>query len=330
MSDPMTNVDSDDVLASIRRLVSQTHVAPAVTPVPDAIAQATPSDRLILTPNFRVNEPAPEIEKASQSVELPDGIDTREDAVEVQPFVLEAHDAVSGNEEPQAPYMLAAAERSEDAADAELSSQDMMLPENVETTVNAAPNDEADGGVEQLPEWQAVLDDTPDAQAADHVAGLTLEQRIAELESAVGEQSQDWEPDGSEDETADMAHGFSEAGARVLHFRGAEAVAAVEDAAQDDVVSSDFDAAEQRPPEAADITSKSVDEGDDFEASNTEDFAPAGYAQEDVFDEDALRELISIVLREELQGVLGERITRNVRRLVRKEVQSALTLKNFE
>ncbi|WP_323783772.1 hypothetical protein [Leisingera sp.] len=41
-------------------------------------------------------------------------------------------------------------------------------------------------------------------------------------------------------------------------------------------------------------------------------------------DEDSLRELVASIVREELQGPLGERITRNVRKLVRREIQRAL------
>ncbi len=41
-------------------------------------------------------------------------------------------------------------------------------------------------------------------------------------------------------------------------------------------------------------------------------------------DEVALRALVSEMIREELQGELGNRITRNVRKLVRQEVQNAL------
>ena len=41
-------------------------------------------------------------------------------------------------------------------------------------------------------------------------------------------------------------------------------------------------------------------------------------------DEDSLRELVSDIVRQELQGRLGERITRNVRKLVRREIQRAL------
>jgi len=41
-------------------------------------------------------------------------------------------------------------------------------------------------------------------------------------------------------------------------------------------------------------------------------------------DEDGLRELVASIVREELQGALGERITRNVRKLVRREIHRAL------
>jgi hypothetical protein len=44
-----------------------------------------------------------------------------------------------------------------------------------------------------------------------------------------------------------------------------------------------------------------------------------------VIDEEMLRDLISEIVRQELQGALGERITRNVRRLVRREIQRALS-----
>lgn len=41
-------------------------------------------------------------------------------------------------------------------------------------------------------------------------------------------------------------------------------------------------------------------------------------------DEDGLRDLVASIVREELQGPLGERITRNVRKLVRREIHRAL------
>jgi hypothetical protein len=40
--------------------------------------------------------------------------------------------------------------------------------------------------------------------------------------------------------------------------------------------------------------------------------------------------MVSDIVREELQGRLGERITRNVRRMVRHEIEKALSLKALE
>ena len=47
-------------------------------------------------------------------------------------------------------------------------------------------------------------------------------------------------------------------------------------------------------------------------------------------DEDALRDLVADVVRQELTGPLGERITRNVRKLVRREIHRALAAQELE
>ncbi|MGR3805841.1 hypothetical protein [Marinibacterium profundimaris] len=52
--------------------------------------------------------------------------------------------------------------------------------------------------------------------------------------------------------------------------------------------------------------------------------------QEAILDEDTLRELVTDIVREELQGALGERITRNVRKLVRREIHRALTAQDLD
>ena len=48
------------------------------------------------------------------------------------------------------------------------------------------------------------------------------------------------------------------------------------------------------------------------------------------FDEEVLRDLVRDLIREELQGALGERITRNVRKLVRSELNRVLAVTDFE
>ena len=57
-------------------------------------------------------------------------------------------------------------------------------------------------------------------------------------------------------------------------------------------------------------------------ASSTSDKAVAGDAR--ALDEDMLRDVVADVVREELRGALGERITRNVRKLVRSEINRAV------
>lgn len=47
-------------------------------------------------------------------------------------------------------------------------------------------------------------------------------------------------------------------------------------------------------------------------------------------DEEMLRDLVAEIVRAELQGALGERITRNVRKLVRREIMRALSIREFE
>jgi cell pole-organizing protein PopZ len=50
----------------------------------------------------------------------------------------------------------------------------------------------------------------------------------------------------------------------------------------------------------------------------------------DVLDEAALHEIVRQTLRSELQGELGERITRNVRKLVRAEINRALIARDLD
>jgi hypothetical protein len=62
--------------------------------------------------------------------------------------------------------------------------------------------------------------------------------------------------------------------------------------------------------------------------------APAGgiFAADDPlsYDEQVLRDMVREIIREELQGGLGERITRNIRKLVRAEIARALATQGME
>lgn len=53
-------------------------------------------------------------------------------------------------------------------------------------------------------------------------------------------------------------------------------------------------------------------------------------APEMTFDEAVLRDLVRDLIREEMQGGLGEKITRNVRKLVRAEISRVLAARDFD
>jgi len=82
----------------------------------------------------------------------------------------------------------------------------------------------------------------------------------------------------------------------------------------------------------------SDNDADNAEGDNAEtvevDVEPqqAAFSQsaDELLDEDALRDIVSEIVREELQGALGERITRNVRKLVRREIHGALAAQELE
>jgi hypothetical protein len=58
--------------------------------------------------------------------------------------------------------------------------------------------------------------------------------------------------------------------------------------------------------------------------------APPQSAPEVLFDEDVLRAMVQAIFREEMAGPMGERITRNIRKLVRAEVGRMLAAHELE
>ncbi len=97
-------------------------------------------------------------------------------------------------------------------------------------------------------------------------------------------------------------------------------------------------AEEAAQDEAANEMAEPADSPVDLADGVAEDSAVemTGEPQADI-DEDAeyieadeLREIVSELLRDQLQGDLGERITRNVRKLVRQEIQRALAVRQID
>jgi len=89
-------------------------------------------------------------------------------------------------------------------------------------------------------------------------------------------------------------------------------------------------------PDAPDTSDTSADPQADAHGTDVDDLGaePSPFAfpdpEDGILDEDTLREIIVDVVREELQGVLGQRITRNVRKMVRREIRLALAAEDLE
>jgi hypothetical protein len=280
MSDPVTNVEIEDVLSSIRRLVAAEERSDGNTRQGDETEDE--ADRLVLTPAQRVDDDQ-------------HGADARQDAApEIEPPEIEP------------PVFRHRDRHNDDVEEAEI--------------VHAPAAPEAD---DNTPAPEAFV--TPE-ETGDPASGLTgatgtgevdlkeLEARIAGFEAAVAEQDEEWEPDGSavdEDATGPVTS---------LPWKGAQVVDREDDPSPDRGRADSDTAPPRDTPEGGEATGS----GEATERAEADGAGAAWYADEAVIDEAALRDMVGEIVRQELQGELGERITRNVRKLVRREIHRAL------
>lgn len=289
MSEPVTNVEIEDVLSSIRRLVTESGSKPdenafvlenaerssdkAVEQVAKAVSdqnkgQVDPVsetaleqedralDKLVLTPALRVAEPD----------------DVSDSAEEVEP---------------------------------EVSSE----AEEVGNTDEESQTDEA-----QFAEVQE--EDLTDEHSEEAAAEDSFKGRIERLETAVASQPQDWEEDEPEDQTAVQSF-------ETLQWEDHTDEATLDEAAT-------FIAPQ---PESVEEDEEQVEEAQEraVDAAATEEAREFDFLGDDtLIDEEMLREMVADIVRQELQGALGERITRNVRKLVRREIQRALMAQELD
>ncbi|NBD30618.1 MAG: hypothetical protein GVY31_11345 [Alphaproteobacteria bacterium] len=286
MSDPVTNVEIEDVLSSIRKLVSQGDEPrardsaprddaapdPAQTEEPAAASDAKPA-KLLLTPAQLVETGATEISEATPQ---------RPEAA--APHVLE--------------HPIAAAQETE-THEVDNAPQSQTAADDPDTDLGAPAADDGE---------DAALVDTSlanlDTMTQDN-RRTTLEATIAELEASVG--GSDFEPDGSE--VADHVETLTWPGHHPRINEVEQAVSAPSDSSDP----------------TADAPSNEETTADDLAAPYDEDIPNLS-----ALDEESLRDLVAEIVREELQGALGERITRNVRKLVRREIYRILSSQDFD
>ena len=359
MSDPMTNAEVEDVLSSIRRLVSENK------PPKSEEVEETKPDRLVLTPALRVGEeehaeePAEEVLSHSAPVGTPD--EPPQDALEtLNTFIRseaarqarevalseglrstddtdEGGDVEEAAQTPADNAIEASGETAEDASlfaetdentaapepeggviSAEAEANDFAINLNfvhdapvavepAEVASDPAPEPEPkfefEPETDTAPEPEAAHETVVDADPQDTEEPSSLGDKVAALETLIQRRQDRWEPD---DTGAD-------------EYAGTDAPTMTWEDATPDLV--ELTAAEPDAPE------DDLQNGDVNGDAHQDDAVTFDEAE---LDEETLREIVSDIVREELQGALGERITRNVRKLVRREIHRVLASRDFE
>jgi hypothetical protein len=305
MSDPVTNVEIEDVLSSIRRLVSEDARVRPVGWRADQGEAAVPQDaaapevvgRLVLTPALRVSD-----EAATEAVESAAADEVVPDA----PFI-------DMDEQPEH-------ERWEEAS-ADVS---YVAQEAEAVAVTEAPVPDADA------EPEVLHHDGDQDVATDQTTGETE----AYVLEASGDEAMVWEDHHEDSLPESDAPQMIEDAVQDAFYEDEDVLAApVTDApataAREESEDGDFIFASTRDGLGRDTASRPAEpKYADDDALDDRAFLLA--EDEAVLDEETLREMVAEIVRQELQGALGERITRNVRKLVRREIHRALTSHELE
>ncbi|WJY21724.1 hypothetical protein QTA57_00490 [Fontisubflavum oceani] len=352
MSDPAKSEAIEDVLSSIRRLVSENHPATESKPAPieGAEVQADAEGKLVLTPALRIADPDDPWRPISVSEEAEDH-DNPESAVDDDSSTDISEDEIVA-----------------DASDPEAAAADEAAAEAI-AEIEAAVA-ETDGGPEEAAvehgpfEPEQGDNDWPDATSGD--AALD----IAALRQARKDEPEPYQDEGAleveaptevvEDddaggEVAELAedHATSDEPAAEDHDLQEQAEQNADETDWSEPESLDEPVEAEEPAEAEPDTTpmfsrtaardRVVDLGAQLKEPSGEDgledvedlgeepglFTFPEQAATEI-DEEVLREIVAEVVREEMQGILGQRITRNVRKMVRREIRMALAAEELE
>lgn len=400
MSDPMSNLEIEDVLSSIRRLVAQEGGVPAPEGPSVAGAEAVAAGKFVLTPDFRVREgeddvpaePAP-MTITQDAAPQPLGfanvpLTSLEDTI----AELEAAVAARGGEEWEPdggaatgepiPVFSHARQGADTSVDAEDGAPDypadepLVLAEAEDFLAEGAEGLAPEPSATRIVEFPVPRPDAEEEATAEAAGFVEVSDFDYDAEYAVDYEEVEEAPfiavDTDEGEAASATlHDLS---ARRLHLvtpaepphaAGAEepsltasdtgdagpeveivgigeidppveepvevenpVILTEEDAFRLDVMSDTIVMAE-----TLEIPVEAVPRGEDhaFRIDDEEEDADL-FAEEEplVLNEEELRDMVAEIIRQELQGALGERITRNVRKMVRAEIRRALASKDFE
>ena len=273
MSEAMSSVEIEDVLSSIRRLVSE-DLRPAPRPAPLPTAAPKADEKLLLTPAFRVVADR----------------DLKPAEPALRPAALPRLHLGTG---PMGDDPFGILQRAVEAQDNEWESEvgdPAPLVANMEWT--------EDG-------WAAVEDVLPAVAAPAFAAPAAAAPAFAAPAFAAAPAVRPWAQTESDAE--------DEAAAPAIAPADPEPAAGPNDDWADRAEAEAVAELRAADPTAADPTAAGAPLFDDL-----------------TFDEQVLRDLVRDLIREELQGALGERITRNVRKLVRAEIARAIATRDLD
>jgi len=348
MSEPIQNAAIEDVLSSIRRLVSED--TRKETP-DETVRQPEKAPRLVLTPALRVAETGAAETGAEGELSVSEGDDRQgdsslpEEPVEVswEPIETPGEQATHGIND-------GAIQELVDEAFAGIIAEDLTEPQDtsdgaqapwanpdkttlfeaakVEILTNPVHVPEEVAEEEAAEEEAAQVTGAGDAGehsdfdvADDDAEGRTLASRFAAMEAVIASTPDQWEPDG------DVGDDYAGTPTETMDWQ---------DHVEEDAAARAADPAEELVVEAA--AEEIAGEGSEFpEQAGEEPLSPeetadreSVFADDTFLDEESLRELVADIVRQELQGALGERITRNVRKLVRREIHRALAAHDLD
>lgn len=361
MSDPVTNVEIEDVLSSIRRLVSED--TRSAKPVTKARA-----DRLVLTPALRVQDDAPDRPAAAPApAPEPMLLTNPAPAAETQPPEEDADPA------PLEQLLEEMAEAKDAAPDLDTLAEEMaeeLAPADVPDAVDAEPNEDPAAAIQARDSFaqgmltRLVKDELARARApepeADPEDDGPPEDEDRFVEALVDSVVEDVMDTGHGDAPEEAATPLPEAPEQVEEPAQAEEAARADTSLADKIAALEALVGRRDQAEAGDTGFEADPEPEEmFDAAPTfvhrppqsltwedhdpeprdemvdhfplgEDLGARPVATGLSVDEDALRDMVTRMIRQELQGVLGERITRNVRKLVRREIHRVIMSQEFD
>jgi hypothetical protein len=398
MSNSVTNVEIEDVLSSIRRLVSE-------EARPRRAQSTQVDDRLVLSPALRVPDAEtgdiapPPVEAIPISSGEPEG-DTADmlpvpsDSIRPSMLLLQPVGATDVDES-DAQNSDKVTQQETSALDEvpevdEMTGADLHPLRETETELDLSEvtgnlADEAEEEAAQIAALRASLsgilapddgddDDAVDGAMDDAPRDITFDRKIANLEKMLHQQADGWTPAADSDLTQagavaapDILDVDSHAPSDDDFEKGEADLSPLDEIEDTDLSTIEpvisepvLETSVLEQPEVDPIADRAETEADtalpfrhhvDETTLDWEDEAPV--AEADVvappdtvvaqaqgpaedggalaeLDETALQALVAEIVRQELQGALGERITRNVRKLVRREIHRVLMSQDFD